>query len=235
MLPQLKKVLNKLGDSYQTYVNTYKMHMMATHHGGTGLPLEMDPNPQAQDIDIPNDCLEDMDDFENIEHKSHMQLKELTNELDHLWHKVEVAKNQPTDAINHLEHELHRLSLALHPSAPSEPLDEVLQQYTETLCTVQKKTTFASTLLQDITIFNGNDSTQLEDWLLDIETAANLTSESRTKLAQAKCKGLTHMLISGALNSDKSWDEIKDLLHLKLCNLDIHTSVGRFMEIQEND
>ena len=80
----LKKVLNKLGDSYQTYVNMYKMHTMATLHRGTGQPLEMDPNPQAQDIDIPNDYLEDMDDFQNMEHENHLQLKELTNELDHL-------------------------------------------------------------------------------------------------------------------------------------------------------
>ena len=68
----LKKVLKKLGDSYQIYVNLYKMHMMATHHRGTGQPWEMDPNPQAQDIDIPNDYPEDMDDFENIEHENHM-------------------------------------------------------------------------------------------------------------------------------------------------------------------
>ena len=69
----LKKVLSiKLGDSYQTYINTYKTHMMATHHGGTGQPLEMDPNPQAQDIEIPNDYQEDIDDFENIEHENHM-------------------------------------------------------------------------------------------------------------------------------------------------------------------
>ena len=43
------------------------------------------------------------------------------------------------------------------------------------------------------------------------------------------------MLISEALNLDKSWDEIKDLLHLKICNSDIHTSVSHFMEIQQND
>ena len=127
------------------------------------------------------------------------------------------------------------LSLALHPSVPPEPLDEVLQQYAETLCTAQKKTTFASTLLQDITFFNGNDSTQLEDWLLDTETAADFTRESRVKLAKAKSKGLTHTLISEALNSDKGWDKIKDLLHLKLFNSDIHTSVSHFMEIQQND
>ena len=80
----LKKVLNRLGDSYQSYINTYKMHMVATLHGGTGQPSEMDPNPQAQDIDIPHDYLEDVDNFKNIEHENHMQLKELTNELDHL-------------------------------------------------------------------------------------------------------------------------------------------------------
>ena len=136
-----------------------------------------------------------------------------------------------TEATSHLECELHRLPLAFHPSAPPEPLDEVLQQYTEILCTAQKKTTFASTQLQNVTIFNGNDSTQLEDWLIDIETTDNLTSESRTKLTQAKSKGLTHMLISEALNLDTHWDEIKDLLHLKLWNLDIHTSVSHFMEI----
>ena len=60
--------------------------MVATHHRGTGQPLEMDLNSQAQDMDILNDYQEDRDDFENIEHKNHTQLKELINELDHLWH-----------------------------------------------------------------------------------------------------------------------------------------------------
>ena len=45
-------------------------------------------------------------------------------------------------------------------------------------------------LLEDITIFNSNDSSQLEDWLIDIETTSDLTSKRRTKLAQAKSKGL---------------------------------------------
>ena len=88
-----------------------------------------------------------------------------------------------------------------------------------------------NTLLQDLTIFNGNDSSQLEDWLINIETATDLTSKSRNKLVQAKSKGLTHTLISEALQSDKCWGEIKDLLCLKLCN----TSVSCFMEIQQKD
>ena len=51
---------------------------------------------------------------------------------------------------------------------------------------------FANTLIQDIPTFNRSDSAQLEDWLLDIETTADLTDESRTTLAQAKSKGLAH-------------------------------------------
>ena len=70
-----------------------------------------------------------------------------------------------------------------------EPLGEVLQQCTDTLCTAQKKTSFLNTLLQDITIFNGIDSSQLEDWFIDIKTASDLTGKSRTKLAQANQKG----------------------------------------------
>ena len=76
---------------------------------------------------------------------------------------------------------------------------------------------------------------QLEDQLVDIETTANLTDESWTKLAQAKSKGLAHILIIEALTSGKCWEEIKDLLHLKICNLDIHTSVRCFMDIQQKD
>ena len=81
----------------------------------------------------------------------------------------------------------------------------------------------------------GNDSTQLEDWLVDIETAADLSAENRTKLAQAKSKGLTHTLITEDLTSGKCWDDIKDLLCLKLCNSDIHTSVSHLMENQQKE
>ena len=69
--------------------------------------------------------------------------------------------------------------------------------------------------MEDIPTLNGQDSTQLEDWLTDIETALELTGESRTKLAQAKSRGLVRMLISEALTLQKTWEEIKDSLHLK--------------------
>ena len=92
-----------------------------------------------------------------------------------------------------------------------------------------------TTLIQDIPTLNGSDLMQLEDCLVDIETAANLRDESRAKLAQAKSKGLTHTLITEATSLGKNWKEIRDLLHLKICNSDIHTSVSCFMDIQQKD
>ena len=169
--PPLKTVMNKLGDSYQTYINTYKTHAMATYHRGAGQPLDKDPTPHAQDTDILSDYHhEDMDNFENVKHKNHTTLKALTRDLDDLQHRVETAKGQPTEAISCLECELHRLSLVFHSSAPAEPHDDVLQQYMESLCSAQKQTTLVNTLIQDMPTFNGSDSTQLEDWLVDIET-----------------------------------------------------------------
>ena len=165
---------------------------MATYHGGAGQPLDRDatPNGKDTDVDIPNNYHhENTDDFETIEQGNHANLATLTLELDDLCHRVQAGEGQPMEALHHIEHELQKLSIALCPSAPPEPLNDVLQQYTETLCSAQKQTNFMNTLIHDITIFNGNDSTQLEDWLVDIETAADLKDESRTKLAQAKSKG----------------------------------------------
>ena len=70
---------------------------------------------------------------------------------------------------------------------------------------------------------------------MHIETASELTGESKTKLAQAKSKGLVKTLISEALIAQKSWEEIKDSLHLKISNADIHTSISHFMDIQQTD
>ena len=38
----LKTVFGKIGDTYHAYCNTYKIHTMATHHGGSGKPLDRD-------------------------------------------------------------------------------------------------------------------------------------------------------------------------------------------------
>ena len=62
-----------------------------------------------------------------------------------------------------------------------------------------------------------------------------MTNESRTKLAQAKSRGLVRTLISEALIAQRNWDEIKDSLQLKISNADIHTSISQFMDIQQTD
>ena len=82
---------------------------------------------------------------------------------------------------------------------------------------------------------NEYNSTKLEGWLTDTETAADLTSESQAKLAKAKLRGLTCALVIEAINSDEPWEGIKDLLHLKLCNANIHTYSLHFMDIQQQE
>ena len=78
-------------------------------------------------------------------------------------------------------------------------------------------------------------TSQLEDRLTDIETASELTGESRTKIAQEKSKGLVRTLVSEAVNAHKMWEEIKDSLQLKISNADIHTLISCFMDIQQTD
>ena len=66
---------------------------------------------------------------------------------------------------------------------------------------------------------------------MDLETAGNLSNESQAKLPKAKSRGLTHTLIMEAINSEKTWDEIKDLLRLKLCHANVHMYTSGFMHI----
>ena len=165
---------------------------MATHHGGPGQPTDRDiPAHETTDTDI-EQAQEfhqvNANDFEESEPNNPARLTLITRELDNLCQHV-LAEGQPVEALHHIEHEVQRLSIALHSSAPLEPLIDVLKQYMDTLCSAPKQTNFVNTLIQDIPIFNGTNSIQLEDWLVDIKTAADLSTESRTKPAQAKSKG----------------------------------------------
>ena len=65
------------------------------------------------------------------------------------------------------------------------------------------------------------------------KTAVDLTNESQAKLVKAKSRGLTCTLITDTINTERTWDEIKDLLTLKLCNANIHTYTLCFMDIQQ--
>ena len=180
-------------------------------------------DPDAQDID--NTSQDDLQD-ENI-------VQNLLCKTAHLKQAVENRDKEPREAIEQIEQRFNRLTLTLHCS--NDPIENMLDRYTKTSCTAQKKTSLESSLLQDIPTLNGQDSSQLEDWLTDIKTTSELTGESRTKLTQAKSKGLVRTLTSKALTALKNWEEIKDSLHLKISNMDIHTSISHFMDIQQTD
>ena len=166
--------------------------MMTTCYGGMG-DTSME-NPETQDVDN--------DSQENYQEENIISLQHLTCKVEQFRQTVEDNENDPRDAIQQLEQKLNQLTISLCP--PSEPIEEVLDKYTDTLCNAPKKTSLESSLLQDIPTLNGHNSSQLEDWLTDIETASELTGESRTKLAKAKSKGLVRTLISEALTLQKT-------------------------------
>ena len=227
----IKKLFHKVGDSYQTYINFHKTHTMATCYGGIGDTSMNNPESQDIDNDSQGNYQGDVNDQEHIEFDLPVALQHLTCKMEQLRQTVKDKDNDPGDAIKHLEQKLNQLAITLCPT--TEPIGEVLNKYTDTLCNTQKKTALENSLLKDIPILNRNDSSQLEDWLTDIETASELMGESRTKLVQAKSRGLVRTLISEALTLHKTWEDIKDSFHLKIYNSDIHTSINHFMVIQQ--
>ena len=172
MQSPFKTVLGKIGDKYQDYCTTYKTHAMATHHWGTGHPWDrgIDLNakdPESTDIDnesthisdatVPLGGLEAEGHPKDTVYSSCNKLMALTREINDLCQWVEAPPPPPT---------------------PNEPFGELIWQYTNILCTTQKQTNLTNSLLQDIAVFNKHNSTKLEEWLTDIETAADLTNES---------------------------------------------------------
>ena len=167
----LKTVFGKIVDTNQAYCNTYKTNAVATHHGGAGQPLDRDIDvtreaPEAADTDI-----EDMQDFhpvetdhlEDLEHNKPARLTAITRGLDDLYQQVQAEEGQPSEALNHRERKLQRLSISLNPPAPTEPLGEVIRHYRNTVSSAQTQTNLTNSLLQDIVVFNGHDTTQLKD------------------------------------------------------------------------
>ena len=162
-----KTAFGKLGNTYQAYCNTYKTHTMATHHGGSGQPLDRDIDVTrevhaATDTGIENTQdfhSLDTDHYEDLQHNNPVKLTALTSEVDDLCQWVQAGEGQPTENLNYIEHELQRLSISLNPPPTTEPLEEVNGHYTDTLCSVQKQTNLTNSLLQDISVFNGHDTT----------------------------------------------------------------------------
>ena len=176
---------------------------MATHYRGAGCPLD-------RGIDLHTEDPESADNDNVSTHRSdttvalggheaeghpkhpaysnHDKLMALMREINDLCQQVQAGEGQPAETLAFIACELQNLSIVLHPPPPLTPtkcFGEVIQQYTNTLCTMQKQTNLTNSLLQQIAVLNEHDSTKLEEWLTDIETAADLTNESRAKLAKA--------------------------------------------------
>ena len=121
----IKRLFNKLENSIHTYINYHKTHAIATHFGGVGnTPME---NPKTQDVD---NVSEDESQDEDL-------IRQLFHETANLKQFVEDRDNEPRETIHNLEQRLNELTLTLcHQNTP---IENVLDRYTKTLCTAQKK------------------------------------------------------------------------------------------------
>ena len=159
-----KTLLRKLGDKFQSYSTTHKIHTMTTCHGGTahtGKDWELDShveNTGGIDIGLGNDNeranswdttialggLEADGHLCKLLHNSQANLTVLTREINSLQQWVEAWEGQPMKGLDHIEQELWNLSLMLRTQltstpAPSEHYGEVIHQYMDTLCTTQEQ------------------------------------------------------------------------------------------------
>ena len=228
------------------------MHAMATHHGDTGGPLNRGLDILTEDsehTDINKGSTHSLDAKVALEgreavghpedpvYNDQNRLAVLTREINDLHQRV-AAEGQPAETLDHIQQELQNLTIAIHqpqPPAPTEPFGEAIMPIHGHFESTQKQFNLTNSLMQDIPVFNVHDSAKLEGWLIEIETAADLTNESRVRHVKVESQGLMHTLVTGAISSNKSWDEIRDLLRLKCCNADIHMYMSHFMEIQQQE
>ena len=98
---------------------------MATHFSGVG-NTSME-NPETQDMDnVSEDAFHDV----NI-------VQRLLCKTEHLNQVIEDRDNDPREGIHELEQRLNSLTLTLHHL--NDLIENVLDKYTETLCTAQRK------------------------------------------------------------------------------------------------
>ena len=85
----LNTVFGKIGDTYQAYCHTYKIHTMPIPHGGSGQPMDIDINAlkttntefdHAQEF-----CHINANDFEDSETNNPTRLTAITRGMDNLW------------------------------------------------------------------------------------------------------------------------------------------------------
>ena len=123
------------------------------------------------------------------------QFQQLKNQFSSL--KSNTAQSIPTEELSQLTSKLQHLTMVLQQALQSseEPVHKAMQAYTDTLHATQRESNLTTNMLQDIPAFDGQDSSKLEYWFMDIETAPYILTESCTCLAKAKSCSLTHRLM----------------------------------------
>ena len=111
LCPPLKTVIGKTEDTYQAYCDMYKTHTMATHHGGSGQPLNRDIDVTREAHKARNTDIEDTQDFhpvdrdhfEGLEHNNPARLTAITRELEDLCQHIQAEEGQPSEVLNCIE------------------------------------------------------------------------------------------------------------------------------------
>ena len=94
----LMTVLNRLGNTYQAYSNTYKTYMLWLPTMGAQDNPWIGMLPQLERILMSTfhmiNTMNTQDDFKNIEQENHTNLAALKMELDDLHHRVQAGEGQ---------------------------------------------------------------------------------------------------------------------------------------------
>ena len=120
------------------------------------------------------------------------QFQQLKNQFESL--EANTPQSTPIEELSQLPNKPQHLSMVLQPTpqCSEEPVQKTMQAYTDTLPATQRESNLTTTMLQDIPTFDGQYSSMLEDWFMDIETTASILAESQTCLAKSTHSSVGH-------------------------------------------
>ena len=113
-------MLRKIRDKYEAYCTTYKTHAMATHHGGTGCPIDRDIDLHVEDakptgLENGNKSTSGLDatvdlvgpeaegQLDDLIHSNQAKLPALLREINDLCQCIEVREGQPAESLDGIE------------------------------------------------------------------------------------------------------------------------------------
>ena len=113
-------MLGEIQNKYQTYCTVYKMHTMATCHGGVGYPIDRDidlhvEDPEVTGMDNNSEGISGLDatvalggleaegNPDEFLPSNQAKLTALTQELNKLHQRVEAREGQPVKSLDCIE------------------------------------------------------------------------------------------------------------------------------------